>query len=105
MTEHDGLGTYLRVWDHESNCVDVLVEHEPSVDAAVTAWVDSNRTRDSVLRLETVNGHEYKTLASEIASWMISTADGRRLATLQEVARAGEAQQHRYEAGLFEDDG
>lgn len=99
------VGTFLRIWDHGGSIVDVRIEHEPSIDAAVTAWVDSGRTRDALLRLETMVGSTYKTLASEITSWLISTPDARQRAVVRGAAEDEERRHNRYEAGLFEEEG
>ena len=48
------------------------------IDAAVSLWIDSGRTRDTLLHLTTPYGETYHVLASRITSWFISTEATRR---------------------------
>jgi hypothetical protein len=83
MTEHPG--TYIRVYD-ETGVVDLAAGQENSIDAAVTAYLESAGTRDSLVYLVSVSGAEYVVRASTIHGWTISTPENR--ARSAEVERA-----------------
>lgn len=70
--------SFVKVYDIQGDMVGVALSEEPRIDAAVSKWVDSGKTQDTLLSLETPDGSEYKTLASAIQSWLVSTPEIRR---------------------------
>lgn len=90
-------GTYLQVWEG-SNFLSVQPEHEPSIDGAVSHWLDTQR--DCLVRMTTVSGDEYVTRASLITSWAISTPEGRRRHTEMEKHSMDEERENRVAVGL-----
>jgi len=55
----------------------IEADENDAIDAAVSRWVDSGRTRDTLLHLMTPYGDTYNVLASRITSWYITTAASR----------------------------
>lgn len=95
-------GTYVRVFDEDGN-ISVELDDEPRVDAAVQRWIDSGRTRDTVLSLTCLDGSEIHMLASKITTWYVSTPESRRLQVEFEAAYQQELRQMRAAAGWMED--
>lgn len=94
---------FLRLWDHHGGCVDVGLDEEPRVDAAVQLWIDSGRQRDTVLSLVTVEGTTFRILASTIVAWMESTPESRTEATRIELMLDDEVDGERKAAGKWID--
>lgn len=85
--DDDALGDFLIVYEKGGEVTQVEADESNSVDAAVSAWIDSGRTKDSILYLSMVNGTAtYRVLASCITSWWVSTPAYRR-AHLEQVQR------------------
>ena len=82
--------SYLIVWDRDGGSARVMLEDADRVDAAVTLWVDSGRTRDTLIYLTTIGGATYRILASEITSWVDCTPESR--AREAEIERAMKAE-------------
>lgn len=72
------VGSYLRVFDQNGSYCYAKIEEEPRIDAAVTQYVSSGGSRDSVIDIELQEGATYKILASHITGWFVSTPDTRR---------------------------
>ena len=70
--------SFLRVWDAQGMLINLDIHDEPRIDAAVTEWVDSGRTKDTVLHLTTLEGVPYTTLASNMVAWAHSTPESRK---------------------------
>lgn len=97
------LGSFVRLWDTNGAAFMLSVEEEPRIDAAVSKWIDSGKTQDTLLDLIDVVGAPYKTLASEITSWLILTPESRRAGIAYSKALDDEAQVIRTELGIFEE--
>lgn len=90
---------YVAVYD-ESGHVKCVPEDEPRVDAAVSLWVDSGRTRDTILYLTALDGARYCVLASHVTSWMLSAPQDRERSAGIELA----LKEERKSFGLLDDD-
>lgn len=77
MPETEGAGSFIILFTRDGDDARLALADEPVIDAAVTQWVDSGRTRDRLLMLTTTGGAAYRVLASDITSWMESTPESR----------------------------
>lgn len=75
VIEH--VGTFLQIFTVDRMEIKTMAEDEPVIDAAVSRWVESGKTRDTLLMLTCIDGELYKLLASMACSWTISTPEGR----------------------------
>lgn len=96
------IGAYVRVFDDDGYVL-VPPAEEPRIDAAVTAYLDSGGTRDSLLRLATLDGAEYVVRASSIRSWIMTTPETRRRQVEHEKALTDELREYAAEIGYWED--
>lgn len=96
-------GSFVRLWDTNGAAFMVSIDEEQRIDAAVSKWIDSGKTRDTLLDLIDVIGAPYKTLASEITSWLVLTPESRRAGVIYTKALDDEAQAIRTELGIFEE--
>lgn len=92
-------GSFLKVWQGE-NWVLAIPEEEPRIDAAVSQWIDSGGTRDTILRLTLVDGDTFTLRASTIDSWLLSTPEGRRRSHEWDKAAEDERREQRTAAGF-----
>lgn len=90
---------WLMVFDVDG-AVSVCVSDEPRVNAAVSLWLDSGRSRDTLLDLTTLSGGTYYTRASQITSWFISTPEHRRAEIQHSVAVDEEGEAIKVELGI-----
>ena len=97
-------GTFVKLWDTSGDSVCCVAEDEPRIDAAVTAWLSSGKTADSILDLTLESGDGFRILASAVVSWIVSTPEGRLRATECDAAHKAEAEEFRAAAGIWEDD-
>lgn len=97
-------GTFVRLWTSDGGSWSIAVEEEPRIDAAVSRWVDSGETRDTLLLVTLTGGDPLKLRASFVASWMISTPEGRRREL--EISKESDDEQERVrkELGIWEDE-
>ncbi len=103
--DRDGeVGTFLKLWDKLGASSLLHVDDEPRVNAAVSRWVDSGRSRDTLLDLTGVDGDQFYTLASEVTSWLVSTPRGRLLSRQWDRDVGNEQQEHKAQLGIWEDD-
>lgn len=96
------IGAYVKVFDDDGYVL-VPPAEEPRIDAAVTAYLDSGGTRDSLLRLATLDGAEYVVRASSIRSWIMTTPETRRRQVEHEKALTDERREYAAEIGYWED--
>jgi hypothetical protein len=66
------------VYERDGGYVCVEVGDEPRIDAAVTSWLDSGGSRDSLLDLTLIDGSEYRVIASHVVAWSISSPESRQ---------------------------
>jgi len=95
--------TFLKVY-YDDGYVLAKPECEQSIDAAVSAWVDSGKTRDRLLRIELLDGCELAVLASEVTSWLISTPETRQRQVEIERDLRAEDTAMRQAAGIWDED-
>lgn len=69
--------TYVKIFEIDGEFVYAQSYEEQRIDAAVELWVSSNKTRDSILKIDLIDGLSYNILASRIASWFLSTPEYR----------------------------
>jgi uncharacterized protein YegJ (DUF2314 family) len=67
--------SFLRVFDRLQGVCRVMAHEESVIEQAVTKYLDNGR--DTLVTVETVEGGEYKILASDISSWMLTTVETR----------------------------
>lgn len=78
MPEEKELGSWLIVFTHDQSALRMEIDREPVLDAALTAYVDSGKTRDTLLQFTCVSsGEPAAVLASHITGWERSTPAGR----------------------------
>lgn len=96
--------TFLRVWDRGEQAVDLMVDDEPRVSAAVQRWVDSGRTVDTIIDATARTGSPYFLLASEVRSWLISSPESRQRSYEIDAADNAERAAQKQAAGLWEEE-
>lgn len=89
--------TYCKIFEDDGN-ICVRPEQESRINAAVSQYVDSGGTRDTLLDLETLAGETYYTKASRITSWYVSTPETRR--KIIEVEKLLEDEKKAFQADL-----
>ena len=97
------VGSFVRLWDTNGAAFMVAIEEEPRIDAAVSKWIDSGKTQDTLLDLTDVVGSSYKTLASEITSWLVLTPELRRAGVAYNKALDDEVVAIKSDLGIFEE--
>lgn len=97
-----GDGTYLKVFDRLDGCVICTPEDEPRLDAAVTTWITTHR--DVLIDLTMIEGCSYKTLASTIGSWCLSTPESRSRRVAIDHESETEYQTLRRAEGIWDDE-
>lgn len=70
---------WLVLWDTDNDAYYVATHEESKIDAAVTQWIDSQETRDTLLHLDKVDGSFLRIKASGVKAWALSTAATREL--------------------------
>jgi hypothetical protein len=90
--------TYLTIWDSTGERTSVSMEDESRIDAAVSQWIASGRTQDTLLDLTCPEGAPYKVLASTICGWYTSSPDSRR--RLKELNKELDVEDKRVRAEL-----
>lgn len=98
--EEAGRGTYLKVYDRIGEAVYCIADDEPRIDAAVSRWIETKR--DTLLDLTLLEGTTYKTLASDIMAWTITTPETREYRVALNKANEDEHTEHRHAAGDWE---
>ena len=103
MTEERDYGAFVKLWTTDGECWGVVPEDEPRIDAAVSQWIDSGETRDTLLLLTFTGGDPFKLRASCISAWMLSTPEGRRREW--EISKASDEERERVkrELGMWEE--
>jgi hypothetical protein len=96
-------GIYVKVYERDGSYVTADAHCEPSVDAAVSRWIDSRETHDTLLSIDLMDGATYRCLASRIASWYVSTPETRRRAFEWEAAHKAEERLAKEELGIWDD--
>lgn len=92
------VGTFLKLWTTDGECWGLQPHEESRVDAAVSLWLDSAETRDTLLLLTLSGGDVFKVRASLCGSWMLSTPEGRRREW--EISKAGDEERRAIKAAL-----
>lgn len=95
-------GTFLFLYDKDSGRVVIDPAEENHIDTAVTAYLESAGTRDSLLHLSMLDGDRYVIRASAVQSWMLSTPAGRRRNAELEKASDDEAKAVKADLGIFD---
>ena len=86
-----GAGSYLIVYSRDGSCCRCVLQDEQALDAAVTAYLDSGKTKDRLVTLTAVSGATYRVLASDVTSWLDSTPETREADTEFESALKDES--------------
>jgi hypothetical protein len=96
-------GTHLIVYETDGKIfVDAL--EEPRVSAAVSQYIDSGKTKDTLLDLTLIGGAAYYVRTSNIVSWLISTPSFRRSWEEYDAAMEEEKKALKAEFGSWEGD-
>jgi hypothetical protein len=64
---------WLQVWTTDGEFILCCAEEEPNLDAAVTGFIDSAGSRDTLCLLTAIGGATHRLLASTVTSWTIQT--------------------------------
>lgn len=96
-------GVFLSVYDMQGGLASVEPGDEGRLDAAVTAYLDSGGTRDSLIHLTMTNGQRYAIRASAVQSWILTTPEGRLKSLEIEQASRQEEKANRMALGIWED--
>lgn len=92
------LDRWVTVWLLDESRLIVQEHEEPRVSAAVEMWISSGGTRDSILTMAGVGGRVVNYRASQVAGWMVSTPELRRLDFLQDARDKDEQRAFRQES-------
>lgn len=68
---------FVKVFTDDGGYVCIVPTDEGKLDGAVTRWLDSGETRDTLLDLTLLCGDTYRLRASQVTLWIVSTPDGR----------------------------
>lgn len=96
--------TWLRIFEPDGP-TSIAAHEEPRVNAAVSRYVDSGCSHDTLLDLEMIFGDTYYTKASLINSWYISTPAFRRAEIQHQGAYEEEDKSFKAELGIWSEDG
>lgn len=97
--------TWLTVWESDGMTYTVEIQEEPRIDVAVSQFIESGGTRDSLLHLNMTDGRCYVVRASVITSWAISTPDTRRKSMKYQQWQKEETKRFMQELGVVSWDG
>lgn len=95
--------TWLTVWEEGGLSYTVDAADEPRIDAAVSRYVDSGESRDSIIALAFTDGRDYRVRASQITSWAISTPETRHRALELDKMQDEETKRIKAELGIWEE--
>ena len=96
------VGTYLKLYTGDGYVL-CQPQEEPRVDAAVSRWIDSGRTQDTLLSLDLMDGCAYKCLASCVSEWFLSTPENRRTSIEWEQLAKQEDTEVRQSLGIWDE--
>lgn len=97
------IDTYLKVYDGEDSCFVCVPEDEPRVNAAVSRYVDSGCTHDTLLDLTMVEGPTIYIRASDIRCWFVSTPGSRERRIGIDKESEDEYAEHRRAHGIWDE--
>lgn len=75
---NEGVGDFIKLYDDGGIYWILSPDNEQSIDAAVSLWIESGGTRDTLLDLTSPDGSNVRLPASNVRSWHISTPESRR---------------------------
>lgn len=96
-------GTYVKLFDSADAFVCCEPHEEPRIDAAVSRYLETGGNVDTLLCLDLVDGCSYKTRASNILAWYVTSPEDRRRRVQWEKDAADENAELRQEAGIWDD--
>lgn len=98
------IGDYIKLYDNDNNFYIISPEYESTIDSAVSRWIDSGKTLDTLLDIELAEKAPFRILASVIVAWIITTPESRRryIDFVNEVDKEEKAV--KMELGIFEED-
>lgn len=67
--------TYVKVYTRDNAVTHCILDDEMTLDVAITRYIE--KKQDELLLLTTSAAQMYKTLASEVTSWIVSTPESR----------------------------
>lgn len=92
--------SWLLLYEADNTCTSLIPEEASRIDAAVSGWIDSGKSRDELLHLTLREGGTFCTLASSIRSWWICTPEHRRKALEYEKQLKDESREMKAAIGL-----
>ena len=98
------IGTFLKIYEHDSSYTIVEAAEEPRVNAAVEKWIASGCTTDTLLDLTCVDGDDFCIKASAIVSWLLSTPEGRRRRVEWEASVKEESREYKQATGDWDEE-
>ena len=96
--------SWVNVWFGDGSIGDFAVDEAPRIDAAVTTWLESGGTRDSLIHVTGRWSAECAFLASWVRGWQVNTPESRRRYWEVEKATRDEKAELRNAVGLFGDE-
>jgi hypothetical protein len=95
---------WVKVWFTDEGWVLCPEYEEPRIDAAVSAYIDSGRSRDSLIHLTALDGGRIVVRASFVSGWSTSDPEMRRAAWEHRAAFEAEDRENKAAVGIFGDD-
>jgi hypothetical protein len=100
----DELGSWVCIYDALDSLWTVGVDDEPRVDAAVSRYLDSGGTTDTLLDLTTIENETLRIRASLVVAWFVSSPETRRRSVEVESMQKSEHAANRQATGQWTDD-
>lgn len=96
--------SWVKVWFMDEGWVLCPLDEEPRIDAAVTTYIDSGRTRDSLIHLTAVDGGRVVVRASFVSGWSVSDPAMRRAGWEYRAMVEAEDRENKAAVGIFTED-
>ena len=100
----DELGSWVCIYDALGSLWTVCVDDEPNIDAAVSRYLDSGGTMDTLLDLTTIEAETLRIRASLVVAWFVSSQETRRRTVEMESMQSRERAANRQSAGIWDEE-
>lgn len=98
------VGDYIKLFDSDGSFYIIDPKYEQTIDAAVTRYIDSGKTIDTLLDLELAEGASFRFLASKIIGWIYTTPETRKAYLDFTHSVFQEEKSTKASLGIFEED-